>query len=55
MSLARELDRHYVTLGYPDAVPAGAPHEVYDREVSDRAISAAKAIVKFVEGLLGSG
>ena len=34
ISLARVLDRHYVTSRHPDAVPAGAPHED-DREVSE--------------------
>jgi HEPN domain-containing protein len=34
LTLARELDRHYITSRYPNALPSGTPHEVYDEEVS---------------------
>ncbi|ABL79085.1 HEPN domain-containing protein [Thermofilum pendens] len=47
LSYARELDRHYIPARYPNAHPAGTPHEAYDSEASSRAISAAKAIVDF--------
>lgn len=53
MSFARELDRHYIPSRYPNALPAGTPHEAYDSEVSSRVINAAKEVVEFVRGVLG--
>ena len=49
---ARELDRHYIPSRYPNAHPAGTPHEAYDKETSRRALEAAKAILDFVQDLL---
>jgi HEPN domain-containing protein len=31
---AREIDRHYTTTRYPDALPNLSPKEAYDKEVS---------------------
>ncbi len=47
MSLARELDRHYIPSRYPDVHPAGTPHEAYDEEASLRAIKAAEEVVEY--------
>ncbi len=33
MRLARELDRHYIPSRYPNAYPAGTPHEAYDARI----------------------
>lgn len=46
LSAARELDRHYIPSRYPNAHPAGAPHEAYDEQTSARAIGAAREIVE---------
>ena len=46
LSMARELDRHYIP-SYPNAHPAGTPHEAYDEEASRRALEAAEAIVGY--------
>jgi len=51
---ARELDRHYIPSRYPNAHPAGTPHEAYDEETSKRALNAAKMIIDFVRGVLGA-
>ena len=45
---ARELDRHYIPSRYPNAHPAGTPHEAYDEETSLAALKAAEEIIKFV-------
>ncbi|MCY0867686.1 MAG: HEPN domain-containing protein [Desulfurococcus sp.] len=49
---ARELDRHYIPSRYPNAHPAGAPHEAYDEDTSSRAIKAAEEIVEYARRLL---
>ena len=55
MRLARELDRHYIPSRYPNAYPAGTPHEAYDAYTSRSAIEAARRIVDFVKGVTGYG
>ena len=55
LSMARELDRHYVPSRYPNAHPAGTPHEAYDEEASRRAIEAAEAILEYVRGVMRGG
>jgi len=49
MNMARELDRHYIPSRYPNAHPAGTPHEAYDSSVSKRVLQAAEKVLKFVE------
>ena len=44
---ARELDRHYIPSRYPNAHPAGTPHEAYDEETSRSALDAAEKIVRY--------
>jgi HEPN domain-containing protein len=53
LTLARELDRHYITSRYPNALPSGTPHEVYDEEVSSRVIRAAEELIGFVRREVG--
>jgi len=52
LSYARELDRHYIPSRYPNAHPAGTPHEAYDEETSKRALEAAKKVIDFVRRVL---
>ena len=49
---ARELDRHYIPSRYPNAHPAGTPHEAYDEDTSKRALEASREIIDFVKGIL---
>jgi len=49
LNYARELDRHYIPARYPNAHPAGTPHEAYDREASQRALIAANSIIDYVK------
>jgi len=51
---ARELDRHYIPARYPNAHPAGTPHEAYDEETSKDALQAAEKIIKYVRRALES-
>lgn len=46
---ARELDRHYIPLRYPNAHPAGTPHEAYDEETSRRAIECGRRVVEYAK------
>ena len=48
----RALDRHYIPTRYPNAHPAGAPHQHYTRIEATRAIKHADQIVRFCEGHL---
>jgi len=52
---ARELDRHYIPSRYPNALPAGTPHEAYDEETSQRAIECARRILEYVKRVIGYG
>jgi len=45
---ARSLDKHYVPPRYPNAYPAGAPFEFYDKTTAKEAISHANKVVQFV-------
>lgn len=47
------LDRHYIPARYPNAWPAGAPHEHYSREDAEEAVRDAEAILEFVKASLG--
>lgn len=55
LALARELDRHYIPSRYPNAHPAGTPHEAYDENTSKRALEASKRILEFVRRLVVGG
>jgi len=52
LPLASELDRHYVPARYPNAIPAGTPHESYDDVASRRALDYATRIIEYVRGRL---
>jgi len=54
LSYARELDRHYIPSRYPNAHPAGTPHEAYDEGTSKRALEAAKKVIDFVRRVLSN-
>ena len=51
-SKAMELDKAYIPTRYPNAIPEGAPFEVYTKEESRRLISYAEEIVKFCKNML---
>jgi len=50
---ARELDRHYIPSRYPNAYPAGIPHEAYDEPTARRALEAARRILDYVRERIG--
>ncbi len=52
LSLARELDRHYIPSRYPNAHPEGTPHEAYDVNASKGALNAATKIVDLAKEVL---
>lgn len=47
---ARHLDLHYVPSRYPNGLPAGYPHQFYDKTMADRAMAAAQRMLDFVAG-----
>lgn len=49
---ARELDLHYIPSRYPNAHPAGTPHEAYDERISENALEAAEKIIEYVKRFL---
>ncbi len=51
-SSARILDANYIPPRYPDAYPAGSPHEYYDKESADKSKKSAELIRKFVEEIV---
>ena len=52
MSMAKELDRHYIQPRYPNSFPEGYPAEFYTEESASRCVQFAERIVQFVEGYL---
>ncbi|MFQ6089410.1 MAG: HEPN domain-containing protein [Candidatus Methanofastidiosia archaeon] len=48
----RSLDRHYLPTRYPNAIPGGAPYEIYTEQDSKESITQAKKILKIVKMLL---
>lgn len=46
LAVARELDRHYITSRYPDALPSGPPKRAYDKETAERSLSLANDILE---------
>jgi HEPN domain-containing protein len=51
---ARILDLHYIPSRYPNALPAGYPHQFYGPETAEKAISAAQKIMKIAEAYFRS-
>jgi HEPN domain-containing protein len=49
-----ELDRHYVTTRYPDALPDGIPANHFDEEAAERCLSLASSVIEFVTRLSGN-
>ena len=49
LTLARELDRHYIQPRYPNAFAEGYPGEFYDPETADKCIHYAEKLLAFVE------
>lgn len=49
---AMELDKAYIPTRYPNAIPEGAPYEIYTKEEAKRLISHAEEIVKFCKNIL---
>ena len=43
------LDRHYIPSQYPNGLPGGVRHDVYDQSTADEAIVAAQTILNFVK------
>jgi HEPN domain-containing protein len=45
----RRLDQLYIPTRYPNALPDGAPHEFYDRGLSEQALADLDAVIACVE------
>jgi HEPN domain-containing protein len=41
----RRLDQFYIPTRYPNGLPAGVPHDFYDRALADRAVSDMDAVI----------
>ncbi len=44
---ARELDI-YISTQYPDALPAGAPFELFSKEQAERALKSAETVINII-------
>ena len=49
MLKGNRLDRHYIPTRYPNAWPAGAPHQRYTKEDAEEAVVDAATLFEFVE------
>ncbi len=49
MTLARELDRHYIQPRYPNGFAAGYPGEYYDEATAARCVDYGEQIIRFAE------
>lgn len=52
IELAKELDKHYISLRYPNSYPEGAPFDYYTKKEAERAIDYATRIISFCEDKL---
>jgi HEPN domain-containing protein len=48
-NFAREIDRHYTTTRYPDALPNLSPKEVYDEQISVEIKEKVEKILDFIQ------
>jgi HEPN domain-containing protein len=48
VSMAKELDRHYIQTRYPNSFPEGYPAEFYTQETAARCVEFAERILEFV-------
>ncbi len=53
-SVAMLLDKYHHATRYPTGLPGGAPHDVYDRVDSARALEIARDVRQFVDTRLAS-
>ena len=49
LSMGREVDRHYTTVRYPDALPFLSPKEAYDLEIAERVQKQVSIFLNFIE------
>lgn len=49
-SAAKKLDRYYVSARYPDALPGGAPFQLFERDEAEDAVRMAETILETVRG-----
>ena len=54
VAVAQELDKAYIPARYPNAHPAGAPADLYNRAEAERLADHAERIVRFCENLLAT-
>jgi HEPN domain-containing protein len=49
------LDKHYITTRYPDALPDLAPHNAYNNQEAEIAIEQADKLIQFVKKEIEKG
>lgn len=49
-SASKRLDRYYVAARYPDALPGGAPFQLFERDEAEEALRLAQTILDAVRG-----
>ncbi|MHA1191615.1 MAG: HEPN domain-containing protein [Promethearchaeota archaeon] len=54
-SYALNLDKHYITTRYPDALPDLAPHKAYNNQEAEIAIDQADKLIQFVKKEIEKG
>lgn len=52
LEVAKELDKHYIPSRYPNALPQGAPYQLYTRGEAERALHHAEQIIAYCQSLL---
>lgn len=50
----RRLDQLYIATRYPNGLPAGIPHEFYDRTLADQALGDLEAVIACVQRFVRS-
>ena len=50
----RRLDQLYIATRYPNGLPAGIPHEFYDRTLADQALGDLEAVLACVQRFVRS-
>lgn len=52
---ALNLDKHYITTRYPDALPDLAPHKAYNNQEAELAIEQSDKLIQFVKKEIEKG
>jgi HEPN domain-containing protein len=52
--VCRRLDQLYIATRYPNGLPSGVPHDLYDRGFADQALTDLDAVIECTQGFVSA-